>query len=395
MGHPLEGLPYRLYTDASDEALGCALQQVQPMAIKDLKNTRLYDQLRRAFESGKTPPRLVVQLPSTLNDNLATETWGDSFDNTSVYIERVIAYWSRTFKSAETRYSTTEHEALAAKEGLVEFQPFIEGEKITLITDHAALQWEKTYENSNQRLAAWGTIFSAYAPNLSIVHRPGRKHSNVDPLSRLYRAPPPQDSPVRDDTIALEMSPVHIDFSSNPSLGKAAFTAFSIKDCLEEVKEASVTTRRAKHKEQTLPVEASSSSPTLPIDKVENVDKSAPTDQHDEYWGATNPPPNVLVHLEEKTTQEWIKGYAEDPHLARIWMDPNSAVDNWVPGHRFFKNENGLLFFRDADYQPRLCVPLNQRQLIMEEAHEQAYDGAHQGLEKLWQKLSGKFYWKE
>ena len=54
----------------------------------------------------------------------------------------------------------------------------------------------------------------------------------------------------------------------------------------------------------------------------------------------------------------------------------------------------GLLFFRDADYQPRLCVPLSQRRLIMEEAHEQAYDGAHQGLEKLWQKLSNKFYWK-
>lgn len=28
LGHPMEGLPYRLYTDASDEALGCALQQV-------------------------------------------------------------------------------------------------------------------------------------------------------------------------------------------------------------------------------------------------------------------------------------------------------------------------------------------------------------------------------
>ena len=91
-----------------------------------------------------------------------------------------------------------EREALAAKEGLVKFQPFIEGEKITLITDHAALQWAKTYENSNRRLAAWGTIFSAYAPDLSIVHHPGRKHSNIDPLSRLYRAPPPQDSPASD-----------------------------------------------------------------------------------------------------------------------------------------------------------------------------------------------------
>ena len=389
LGHPLEGLPYRLYTDASDEALGCALQQVQPITIKDLENTRLYNQLKKAFEAGKSPPKLVVQLPSNLNDNLATQAWGATFDDTSVYVERVIAYWSRTFKSAETRYSTTEREALAAKEGLVKFQPFIEGEKITLVTDHAALQWAKTYENSNRRLAAWGTIFSAYAPNLSIVHRPGRKHSNVDLLSRLYRAPPPQDSPARDDTVALEMNPVHIDFSSNPSMGKAAFMAFSISDCLEEIKEVSINTRSTNRKVNIAPVD-----PILPISRVENVDRAPPADNTDEYWGATNPPPNILVHLEEGTTRDWIKGYAEDPHLAKIWQDPKSDVENWVPGHRFFKDEKGLLFFRDADYQPRLCVPLNQRRLIMEEAHEQAYDGAHQGLEKLWQKLSSKFYWK-
>jgi hypothetical protein len=31
LGHPIQGLLYRLYTDASDDTLGCALQQVQPM----------------------------------------------------------------------------------------------------------------------------------------------------------------------------------------------------------------------------------------------------------------------------------------------------------------------------------------------------------------------------
>ena len=48
LGHPIEGLPYRLYTDASDEALGCALQQVQPIKVRDLKGTRVYDQIGRA-----------------------------------------------------------------------------------------------------------------------------------------------------------------------------------------------------------------------------------------------------------------------------------------------------------------------------------------------------------
>ncbi len=104
-----------------------------------------------------------------------------------VWTEWVIGYYSRRFQELETKYSTTEREALTAKEGLVRFQPFIKGESTTLITDHTVLQWDKTYENSNQRLAAWSTMFSAFVPHLEIVHRPRRVHSNVDPLSRLPR----------------------------------------------------------------------------------------------------------------------------------------------------------------------------------------------------------------
>ena len=183
LGHPIEGLPYRLYTDASDEALGCALQQIQPIKVKDLEGTRTYARLKKQFDAGLPPPKLTTTLSSKIVDSPADDKWGNTFESSVVHVERVIAYWSRTFKSAECRYSTTEREALAAKEGLVKFQPFVEGEKILLVTDHSALQWARTYENSNRRLAAWGAVFSAYAPNLEIIHRAGRIHSNVDPLS--------------------------------------------------------------------------------------------------------------------------------------------------------------------------------------------------------------------
>lgn len=389
LGHPMEGLPYRLYTDASDEALGCALQQVQPINVEDLKGTRVYDQLKRAHESGKPPSKLVVHLSSEPNDDRGTEEWGETFDKTVVYVERVIAYWSRTFKSAETRYSTTEREALAAKEGLVKFQPFIEGEKLTLITDHAALQWAKTYENSNRRLAAWGTVFSAYAPYMSIIHRPGRKHSNIDPLSRLYRAPPPHSSPARDDSDRpLEINPNFIDASISQPAEKMAFVAYSLSDCLEEGPEIFMRTRSSKQDKpsETLQQEGDE----LSVNPPDNSEE----DPTSEYWGATNPPPNIHVHMSEDALASWIDGYRQDPHLIKIWDDPKSTRENWVPGHRFFKDSQGLLFFRDADYQPRLCVPKNQRLKLLEEAHEQAYEGAHQGPEKLWQKLSDRFYWK-
>lgn len=70
----------------------------------------------------------------------------------------------RPLKPAERNYSAMEREALGAKEALVTFQLFIEGESIILVIDHAALQWARVYENANRRLAAWAAVYAAYIP---------------------------------------------------------------------------------------------------------------------------------------------------------------------------------------------------------------------------------------
>jgi hypothetical protein len=91
--------------------------------------------------------------------------------------------------------------------GLIKFQPYIEGETILAVTDHAALTWSKTFQNVNRRLLTWGTVFAAY-PKLRIVHRAGRVHSNVDPISRLRRRVPYQQGPTVDATqhISLDLT---------------------------------------------------------------------------------------------------------------------------------------------------------------------------------------------
>ena len=141
LGHPISNQAYRLYTDASDLALGASLQQVQTILVRDLKGTPCYTRLEAAWEAGKEIPQLIVKLHKEKHEVKRPDEWGATLDETVVHVERVIAYWSRTFKLAERNYSATEREALAAKEALVKFQPFIEGEEITLVTDHAALVW--------------------------------------------------------------------------------------------------------------------------------------------------------------------------------------------------------------------------------------------------------------
>jgi hypothetical protein len=302
-----------------------------------------------------------------------------------VHVERVIAYWSRSFKGAETRYSTTEREALAAKEALVRFQPYIEGEKILLVTDHSALQWARTYKNSNLRLAAWGAIFSAYAPGLEIVHRPGKKHSNVDPLSRLPRSPPEHQSPWDADEGAISMSNDLVDaqevWEHRPPAEKATFVAWTLDDCLEGHQSAFAVTRGQKakkatsHSEPETPhvdagggkgpenrhhvgpkeaaLDARPKGKDLLTESDDGLDDIDELETPEEYWGATNLPiPNLHISMDEEFKSRFVGAYAKDPAFNRIWKEESVAPGHWRPGQRFFKTEDGLLFFRGADYQP-------------------------------------------
>ena len=117
----MAGLPYRIYTDACDFTLAGILQQVQPIKIKDLCGTKTYELLERAFKAGEPIPDLVSHLVKENSDVLPQGAWDAEFEETIVYVERVITYWSRVLQSTERNYSPTEREALALKEGLIKF----------------------------------------------------------------------------------------------------------------------------------------------------------------------------------------------------------------------------------------------------------------------------------
>lgn len=154
--HTMPGLPYHVYSDACDFTLAAILQQVQPIRIKDLQGTKTYELLERAFKGREPIPDLVTHLVKENSDVSPQGKWSDEFEDTVVYVERVVTYWSRVLQSAERNYSPTEREVLALKEGLIKFQPYLEGEKVFAITDHAALTWSRMFQNINQQLLTWG-----------------------------------------------------------------------------------------------------------------------------------------------------------------------------------------------------------------------------------------------
>src|SRR6202021_3008396 len=86
---------FRLYSDACDFGLAAILQQVQRIQLKDLKGTKAYERCKKAFKANEPIPSLVVQISKLSNDVPENGSWAESLDDMWIYIERVIAYWSR------------------------------------------------------------------------------------------------------------------------------------------------------------------------------------------------------------------------------------------------------------------------------------------------------------
>jgi len=134
MAHPILDIPYRLYTDASDDGLGATLTQIQ---------------------DGK---------------------------------EKVIAYGSKALGKSQKNYPTTMKEALAVRWGVEHYNDYLGPQEFTIITDHSALATIKAEKNPKAMIARWMQHIDQY--NYKVEHRGGKKMDHVDTLSRMPVGPP-------------------------------------------------------------------------------------------------------------------------------------------------------------------------------------------------------------
>ena len=121
--------PYRLYTDASDYAIGAILAQIG--------------------EDGE---------------------------------EHVIHYLSQQLSRTQRRWAVIEKEAWALVTALRKFRQYLLGAKFTVYTDHKPLKSLFTAEMKNARIQRWGILISEY--NCDIQYREGRR-MKADFVSRI------------------------------------------------------------------------------------------------------------------------------------------------------------------------------------------------------------------
>jgi hypothetical protein len=372
----IPGLGYRLYSDACDYGLAAILQQVQPIAIRDLKGTKVYDRLEKAFKNGDSVPKLVISVTKDGTDLPSQDSeWASNFEDTIVRVERVIAYWSRTLKAAERNYSPTEREALALREGLIKFQSYIEGERIYAITDHAALTWSRTFQNVNRRLLSWGTTFSAY-PDLHIVHRAGRVHSNVDPISRLRRRVPIQDGPSKDTTRGTTI------------IGKETEDPLTnLFEQLSDKFEAQVLRLASnfQHEEEQVDTQVNTE---IFMEGISNSEDKIQIPYQ------TSRSYSISIHFDSEEQKEWIEAYQHDTYFKKIIEDLRTEENILNPRYpQFFMSDEGLLYFEDWEGNMRLCVPSGLRNRIMKEDHETLTEGAHSGYHRAFNRIASTYFW--
>lgn len=99
--------------------------------------------------------------------------------------EHPVAYASRTLFPAEKNYSTTEQEMLALVWSTKYFRCYLLGRPFKVITDHSALRWMLSLKEPSSRLMRWSLRLAEF--DYVVEHKPGKKHTNADGLSRAVR----------------------------------------------------------------------------------------------------------------------------------------------------------------------------------------------------------------
>ena len=97
--------------------------------------------------------------------------------------EHVISYGSYVLTAEQRKYCTTRKELLAVLRFCRQFRYYLLGRKFVVRTDHNSLVWLLGFKNIEGQLSRWIQELSQF--DMTVIHRPGKLHTNADALSRI------------------------------------------------------------------------------------------------------------------------------------------------------------------------------------------------------------------
>ena len=193
---------------------------------------------------------------------------------------------------------------------------------------------------------------------MRIIHRAGRIHSNVDPISRLRRRIPIQDGPLTDLS-----KPLTLKTDKDP-----------LKNLYKEISnrfEEKVLTIASAHFIANL----NECDPLSVLEEV--IDHPDQTNQTDPVVYLTARSCSITISIDPKEIKRFTDAYSKDAYFDKILQDLAKPHDTMNPPYSQYKvGNNGLIYFnRDDNF--KLCVPKNLQTEIMTEVHDNLAESVH------------------
>ena len=308
-------------------------------------------------------------------------------------VERVIAYGSLSLSPEQRRYCVTRKELLAVVKFVQQYRHFLLGKPFKVRTDHDSLRWLLNFREPHGQLARWLEVLSQY--DLFIEHRPGKKHSNADALSRR-----PDHFNIGCENYSLGVHPTDLPCGGCSYCERAHKNWSTFASLVDNV---------------------------IPLSKQEHVSEDHSSDMCITYMDISvgDKDPNIFVQGEDNPSYSFVKGeaskninqicpdsdeftdaQAKDPFLSYLKQylvdqsEPNEGVimlwgerqkAMWIARDNFCLKDG--IIYKKSSPNDRIVVPVSLQQNIISLNHDLPLTG-HAGIDRTLAKIKGKYYWR-
>ncbi|MBW0533234.1 hypothetical protein O181_072949 [Austropuccinia psidii MF-1] len=151
-------------------------------------SVKAFEHLRKALT---TAPLLLMpefMLPFKLNIDASGDGLGSALDQVHIIkdkpVEGPIGFITRHIKPTEARYGENQMECLCLVWDLEKLNYFLEGFVFEIRTYYATFRKLLNMKTPNRHMLRWQKAIQEYRGNMTIVHKDGNAHKNVDGLIR-------------------------------------------------------------------------------------------------------------------------------------------------------------------------------------------------------------------
>ena len=168
----------------------------RPLTRLTKKNSRFEwtEDSQLAFQTLKqklcTAPVLAypnIELPYNLYTDASQYAVGAILTRETAEGERVIQYLSHKLNPGQQKWPTIEREGYAIIYAISKFRHYLYGAQFTIYTDHKPLKSLFTADMKNTRIQRWAIMLEEY--NCDIQYKPGKQNLAADMMSRLHNDP--------------------------------------------------------------------------------------------------------------------------------------------------------------------------------------------------------------